>query len=186
MLGKLGGSWTYFSFRVFVVLLGRRGRRFCGSSGRMVAAPKTMVPSQVRGSPHDHGRRRQRLGFARVPPVRNALLSAGVETRADRGTGFRFWFSLLVGLLVCGSLALGLAQADHSASAPAAPAERRALPPSPAREHPYVPQIRIGAGQNHPILGVLAPSRGSAAFWRSGEASLTAAAFFSMSTGRRV
>jgi hypothetical protein len=89
----------------------------------------------------------------------------------------------LVGLLVCGSFAVGLAQADHSASAPA---ERRALPPSPAHEHPYVPQIRIGAGQNHPILGVLAPSRGSAAFWRSGEASLTAAAFFSMSTGRRV
>src|SRR5271165_6636399 len=89
----------------------------------------------------------------------------------------RFWLSLTAGFLAGAGVALDLAQADRAGSGAATPPYHRAAPPTPANERPYVQPIGIGMGPDYPISGVRAPSRGSAAFWRDGEVSRTAAAF---------
>jgi hypothetical protein len=106
--------------------------------------------------------------------------------RERGGAWFRFWVSLSAGLLAGAALALGLALAQRDLSRPATPADGRAAPlPPPGQEHSYVQPILIGMGHDNSIAGALALPRGSTAFWRDGEASLTEAAFSLVSTGRR-
>ena len=119
---------------------------------------------------------------------RAVFASDGACDRKPGGTWSRFWVSLSAGLLAGAGLALGLALAQHDGTGPGTPAERNAAPrPAPGQgrpqERPYVQPILVGMGAVNSIAGASALPRGSAAFWRDGEASLTEAAFSLVVTG---
>lgn len=111
------------------------------------------------------------------PPLRSAP-----ERPAGRTS---VWLPLTAGFLAGAVFALGVAQANRAALERAAPTLPDIVPPT-VSPHPYMPQVRIGMGPAYPISGASAPPRGSAAFWRDGEAPATAAFSFMMDTGQRV
>jgi hypothetical protein len=116
--------------------------------------------------------------------IRTVYALGGRRKREPARTWFRYWVSLSAGLLAGVVLALGLALAQHDETGPGTPADRRSAPgPAPSPERPYVRPILIGMGAVNSIAGAPALPRGSAAFWRDGEASLTEAAFSLVLTG---
>ncbi len=90
------------------------------------------------------------------------------------GLSPRLRLPLAAGLIAAAALALGVAEIERGAGEPTPPAAapaNRAAPQMPVNERPYVPPIRIGLWSGASNSGALAPSLGSAALRRVGEAS---------------
>ena len=179
---------SWFRFRSF-------GAGFLRAVGLMVVAPKFGLRLHAIGWRSEAGPSRPNLAVIPLRPSFNFLDSSSAFQAVyalggfrERGRGrFRLWVSLSAGLLAGAGLTLGLALAQRDRTEPATPSDRRAAPRStPDQERPYVQPIHIGMGPDNPIAGASALPRGSTAFWRDGEASLTEAAFSLVVTGRRV
>jgi len=101
-----------------------------------------------------------------------AAVAGPAEKAASRlGLSPRLRLPLAAGFIAGAGLALGLAEIERGAGEPAAAPANPAAPQMPVNERPYVPPIRIGSWSGASNSGALAPSLGSAALRRVGEAS---------------